>query len=40
MQIPGFFVVIFTERVLSSRTVKRGGSQGRSLESQSCEYSC
>ncbi|XP_068730773.1 serine/threonine-protein kinase Nek9-like isoform X4 [Montipora capricornis] len=27
--------IIIAERVLSSRTVKRGGSQGRSLESQS-----
>ena len=30
--------IIIAERVLSSRTVKRGGAQGRSLESQSCKY--
>ena len=40
VQIFYFFILISTERVLSSRTVKRGGSQGRSLESQSCECSC
>lgn len=40
VQIFDFFILISTERVLSSRTVKRGGSQGRSLESQPCECSC
>ena len=30
--------LIVAERVLSSRTVKRAGSSGRSLESQSCKW--